>query len=113
MWYTKRILERFGVREHDRTHTPTQSRQVQVRKFERMAKSRKLFERPKVPYRGAVGSSFLYLAGGTRHYFFDGVNILSRSPVQPTQENWQDVLWIPHYLNGTIHLGLRCTQQEL
>ena len=105
--YIERILERFNMSETNPKDTPMVTKQVQKRqgKAESQKNSRKNYT-PKVPYREAIGS-LLYLASATRPDITYAVNVLSRTQVNPSFRDWEDVKRVFRYLRGTSNLGLR------
>ncbi len=110
--YAGKILERFNMQGCTTRRTPMESRQVQRRKnkTEENSESKHSEVKPKVPYREAIGS-VQYLAGGTRPDIAYAVNVLSRSQVSPTLNDWEDVKRLLQYIKGTKHLGLKYTGQ--
>ena len=64
-----------------------------------------------VPYREA--GSLLYLATTTRPDITYAVNILSRSQMEPTENDWRHVKRVFRYLKGTMNLGLVYSALEM
>ena len=98
--YIAKILERFNMAECKPQNSPMETSQVQKRKIQKNSEYT-----PKVPYREAIGS-LLYLAGASRPDIAYAVNVLSRSQMNPSSKDWEDVKRIFRYLKGTISLGL-------
>ena len=102
--YTKKISERFKMKEFHAQETPMVTRQVKNRE-RRASEKTNITKNSSLPYREAIGS-LLYLAGATRPDISFAVNYLSRKQVSPTEEDWKDVKRIFRYLRGTTGKGL-------
>ena len=110
--YIEKMLNRFGFSKMYPQRTPKVTNQVASRERrdreepdddETLKKTASLVN---FKFREAVGS-LLYLANVTRPDILYAVNVLSRHQINPTENEWNMVMRVFRYLNGTKTIGLR------
>lgn len=104
--YTRKVLERFNMKDAYPLKTPMVVRSFDVEKdpFRPKEEDEKLLG-PEYPYLSAIGA-LMYLANGTRPDIAFAVNLLARFSSAPTKRHWNDIKHILRYLRGTEDLGL-------
>lgn len=104
--YTRKVLERFNMKDAYPLKTPMVVRSLDVEKdpFRPKEEDEKLLE-PEYPYLSVIGA-LMYLANGTRPDIAFAVNLLARFSSAPTKRHWNDIKHILRYLRGTEDLGL-------
>lgn len=104
--YTRKVLERFNMKDAYPLKTPMVVRSLDVEKdpFRPKEEDEKLLE-PGYPYLSVIGA-LMYLANGTRPDIAFAVNLLARFSSAPTKRHWNDIKHILRYLRGTEDLGL-------
>jgi hypothetical protein len=104
--YTRKVLERFNMKDAYPLKTPMVVRSLDVEKdpFRPKEEDEKLLG-PEYPYLSAIGA-LMYLANGTRPDIAFAVNLLARFSSAPTKRHWNGIKHILRYLRGTEDLGL-------
>ena len=104
--YTKKVLEKFNMKDAYPLKTPMVVRSLDVEKdpFKPKEENEEILG-PDYPYLSAIGA-LMYLANGTRPDIAFAVNLLARFSAAPTKRHWNGIKQILRYLRGTEDLGL-------
>ena len=110
--YTKKVLEKFNMKDAYPLKTPMVVRSLDVEKdpFKPKEENEEILG-PEYPYLSAIGA-LMYLANGTRPDIAFAVNLLARFSAAPTKRHWNGIKQILRYLRGTEDLGLFFQKKE-
>ena len=104
--YTRKVLERFNMKDAYPLNTSMVVRSLDVKKdpFRPKEEDEELLG-AEYPYLSAIGA-LMYLANGTRPDIAFVVNLLARYSAAPTKRHCNGIKQILRYLRGTKDLGL-------
>ncbi len=100
----KRMLQTFNLEDIHANRTLMITRQAR-RHASRNENAEKDLRKIRVPHHEAIGS-LLYLANVSKPDITFAVNYLARKQLSATKRDWDDVIRVFKYINGTSNLGL-------
>ena len=109
-FYVKNILKTFFPQGLNSTETPMASTTILINSDSPSTVEEKE-QMLKFPYRQAVGS-LLWLAGGTRPDISYSVSQVARFSANPGINHWKAVVKIFRYLQGSINLAIKFTNNS-